>query len=147
MAWGEERWAAALPSRRGDRLRALAPAVLLVAIGALGVYRSVTLDQSSWQGASFGMFATYDNRASRTLEVTIERADGTERIVLPAHLQDNGTRLVVVPTDDGARRLAEAVLAATPDAVRAEVVVRRVRIDGDEPLRLHLEPIATGMAE
>lgn len=58
-------WAAPPPSTTGDRWRAIAPALALVLVALVGVRNHVDHDQSSWEGASFGLFATYDNDASR----------------------------------------------------------------------------------
>ena len=145
----ERRPEGALPRSGADRARALAIPALLAAIALFGVFRSITLDQSSWQGASFGMFATYDNRSSRTVRVTVQ--DGTDRHLasLPAELHDDATRLLVVPTDGAARDLAEEALRLIDPRAAATVVVevRRVRVrDDDAGLSLRVEPMARGTA-
>lgn len=99
-----------------------------MAIATLGVVRSATLQQSSWQGASFGMFATYDNRASRTVVVQVAESGTQRRVRLPSDLEDDATRLTVVPTDDAARRLAEEVLDLVPGADEVEVDVWRLQV-------------------
>jgi len=137
-------WAASLPRASADRLRALAMPAVLVAIASLGVYRSATLDQSSWQGASFGMFATYDNRTSRTVAVTLVEADGARRVTLPEALRDDATRLTVVPTDGAAETLAREVLARADDATAVVVEVQRLKLDADDGLRITTVPIASG---
>ena len=124
---------------------------LLVAIAALGVYRSATLDQSSWQGASFGMFATYDNRSSRAVIVHV--ADGTERrqLAIPTELEDDAERLRVVPTDGGAVDLAREVAAALAEAGTpfdgVEVEVRRLVVErSDDGLEVRTRRLARGGA-
>ena len=124
---------------------------LLVVVATVGVVRSVTLHQSSWHGASFGMFATYDNVSSRTVRVTLDGAGGASpvRVQLPAALEDDAGRLEVVPTDAGARRLAAEILERVPAdrARRVLVEVWRVRVrDEGGDLRLGAEPLARGQA-
>lgn len=132
----------------GDRVRALAVPSLLVAIAALGVYRSATLDQSSWQGASFGMFATYDNGSSRTVIVTVTGPDGVARMGLPASLRDDATRLREVPTDDAAASLAARALKFAPDdATRADVAVWRLVLHQEAGLTVRTAALASGSAE
>jgi hypothetical protein len=135
-------WAAPLPGERSDRLRAVLPLVVLFVVAALGFRNHIVRDQSSWQGASFGMFATYENDISRTVIVTVDRGDGPERVALPSELDDDVRRLAVVPTKGAARDLARAVLDLVDGAdVTVTVEVRRVALEDDEDLRLHLETL------
>lgn len=131
-----------------DRRRALALPALLVVVAALGTARTVTLHQSSWHGVSFGMFATYDNVASRTVRITVDGPAGPFPGPVPADLVDDLERLEVVPTDAGARRVARAVLARTgPGGRRVVVEVRRIHLrtaGGD--LRLSTSALARGQA-
>jgi hypothetical protein len=149
MAEATEGWEASLPHGWGDRLRAVAAPALLVAVATLGVHRSITLDQSTWQGASFGMFATYDNSVSRIVRVTIDDPSGAKRATLPPDLRDDDLRLRVVPTAPGARRLARSVLERVRDdgAERVTVEVWRLRLrDRAGHLQLRMERIVSGVA-
>lgn len=132
-------WSGRAAPRRTERWRSLAPAALLVAIAAVGVVRSITLDQSSWQGASFGMFATYESSRSRVVQVRVHGAGGEVVVQLPEDLADDGERLEVVPTDGAAQRLAAAVLHRLPPAGGQRVLVEvwglRVIRDEDDRLR------------
>jgi hypothetical protein len=141
-------WAAPLPRARADRLRAVAPALLLAAVALLGVRNHVVNDQSSWEGASFGMFATYDNHVSRIVEVTVTGPDGPYRAALPDTLQDDALRLRVAPSRDAAERLAREVLGRVVDDGATEVTVElwRIAVDGEDGFRLRLEPVVTGTA-
>jgi hypothetical protein len=123
--------------------------LLLVTIATLGVLRHVTLDQTSWQGASFGMFATYDSRPSRAVIVTTTHGTDRTRVAVPAELEGDAERLRVVPTDGGAVDLARSVAAAlvragTPfDGVEVEVrglVVQRA----DDGLEIRTRRLADG---
>lgn len=137
-------------ARPADRWRSVAPAALLVAIATLGVARSITLDQSSWQGASFGMFATYESSRSRVVQVRVHGAGGEVAVPLPEGLADDGERLEVVPTGGAARRLAAAVLQRLPPASGQRVVVEvwglRVTRDEDDRLRATRRRLAQGEA-
>lgn len=134
-----------------DRWRALAMPALLVVVATFGVARSIGLDQSSWQGASFGMFATYDNRTSRHVRVTVDGAghDQPVRARLPPELEDDAERLRVLPTDGAARRLAAETLERVPASKgeRVMVEVRRLKIDPEGGgLRVSVAPLAFGEA-
>ena len=142
----EDRWAVPLPSTWGDRARSLALPILLVAVASLGVYRSVTLEQSSWQGASFGMFATYDNVSSRAVIVRLIGPDGPTGLALPPGLDDDATRLEVVPTDRGARDLARKVSERPLPEGSTAVEVDVLRIVVTDDLHLRFERIASGWA-
>ncbi|MGH9084246.1 MAG: hypothetical protein ACRDYW_02230 [Acidimicrobiales bacterium] len=142
-------WAAPLPRAWGDRVRALAMPALLVAVAALGVYRHVTLDQTSWQGASFGMFATYDSRPSRAVVIDVVADGERRRIAVPRALEDDAVELTVVPTDRGARSLARGVLAelASQGVTAVQVEVRRLVVDTEpKALRIRAETTARGAA-
>jgi hypothetical protein len=140
-------WAAAIPSGRSDRLRAIAPVVLLVVVALLGVRNHVVRDQTSWRGASFGMFATYDNDVSRRVIVSVDRGDGVQRVGLPDDLRDDVRRLRVAPTSGAARALARAVLERVPEGpATVRVEVRGLSLDAGESLRAHLETIVDAEA-
>lgn len=140
------------PGRRcgADRWRALALPALLMLVATVGVARSVTLDQSSWQGASFGMFATYDNSTSRAIRTTVHGPDGARRVVLPDDLAAHAERVKVVPTDGAARGLAEEALRRVDAGGGSRVVVevwRLVLDDDGGGLRAGAERLARGEAE
>jgi hypothetical protein len=139
-------WAAPLPRRRSDRLRALAPVLLLLVIAVVGVRNHIVRDQSSWQGVTFGMFATYENNVSREVVVTVDRGDGPERVSLPDSLDDDVRRLEVVPTDGAAASLARSVLDLLDGPADVDVTVRKIVLTGDDPLELRYGPLATGTA-
>lgn len=148
MALDERGWASPLPPRGADRIRAIAAPLLLVVLASVGVLRSITLEQSSWQGASFGMFATYDNRASRVVRLTVDTGSGPSRALIPDDLQDDAVRLRVVPTREAAQRLAQAALRrVAAGSATVEVEVWRVELEDEEgKLRLRLEPLVAGRA-
>jgi hypothetical protein len=141
-------WAAPLPRAGSDRLRALAPAVLLAAVALVGVRNHVDHDQSSWEGASFGMFATYDNHVSRLVLVTVTGPDGPFLARLPDSLEDDALRLRVAPSEGAADRLARQVAALVADdgATRVTVELWRIAVDDAHGFRLRFEPVLTGTA-
>lgn len=148
MALDPRDWASPLPLRWPDRIRAIAAPILLVGVAVLGVHRTMTLEQSSWQGASFGMFATYDNRASRIVRLTVDTGSGPRRALIPEDLQDDALRLRVVPTEDAAQRLARATLRRVAQGpATVDVEVWRIQLEAqDGTLRLRLEPLVAARA-
>jgi hypothetical protein len=122
--------------------------VLLAAIAVVGVRNHMEHDQSSWEGASFGMFATYENHVSRLVVVTVTGPDGSFRVALPDDLQDDERRLRVAPSKDAADRLARAVATRIGDdgATEVEVTLWRVGLDTDDGFRLRLDEVLTGTA-
>lgn len=87
---------------------ALVVPALLVVVALVQVGRAHVLDQSSWSGAGFGMFATYDSGLTRFVLLEVERPDGTVETV-PAPAGDRTTGAEVVPTAEALRALVEAV--------------------------------------
>lgn len=107
----------------------------------------IVRDQSSWQGAGFGMFATYENDVSRVVIVSVDRGDGPVRVLLPSDLRDDAERLAVVPSQASASELAQSVLDHVgDDDATATVEVRKVVLHGNRPLLLDLEPLVSGSA-
>jgi hypothetical protein len=145
MQGPDPEWSAPLPAG-ADRWRAIAPAVLLAVIALMGVRNHIVRDQSSWQGAGFGMFATYDNDSSRVVAVSIDGGDGPQRVRLPDSLDDEVLRLKVVPTGDGADALARRVLELVDGPADVQVTVRKVTLSGDDVITLRYEVLASGEA-
>jgi len=141
-----DEWAAPVP-RHPDRWRALAPAAVLLVIALVGVRNHVMRDQSSWQGASFGMFATFENDISRSVAVTVDDGEGPRRVRLPEHLEDDVRRLEVVPTDEGAAELAEEVAELLEPGSVVHVEVRRIDLTRGDPMELSLQVLASGTAK
>ncbi len=148
MEDSETAWSAALPRSTSDRARALAPAALLVVVALMGVRNHIVRDQSSWQGASFGMFATYDNGVSRAVLASLEQDGTSTRLAVPADLRDDARRLAVVPTRGAARSLAKALLdrVARSDGATVRVEVRALELDGAADLRVQLDPVVEAAA-
>lgn len=134
------------PISCGDRLRALAAPVLLIVIALLGAARSAILDQSSWQGASFGMFATYDNRTTRVVVVQVEEDGVVQAVPVPAELRPEADRLLVVPSQPAADSLADRVLQSSDHHQRAIVEVRALVLDGADDLQVSWRTITSAVA-
>jgi hypothetical protein len=131
----------------GDRARAIAPAALLLVIALIGVRNHVVRDQSSWQGASFGMFATYDNRVSRVVIATLRQDDEVTRLAIPADLRDDARRLTVAPTGGGARSMARAIVSRVEGDSTVRIEVRGPALEHDaDGLELRLTVLAEGEA-
>lgn len=94
---------------RRDIVLAVAVPIVAAAVALVGVVRYHERDQSSWRGASFGMFATYEAHRSRFVRVTVHR-DGIDTLVaLPDDLERLRERAAVTPRDGAAEALARAV--------------------------------------
>lgn len=141
-------WAAPLPSTRGDRIRAIVPALALAVVAAIGVRNHVDHDQSSWEGASFGMFATYENHVWRVVEVTVTGPDGEYQAALPSDLSDDATRLKVAPSDGAAERLARNALERIddPGEVTVRVTLYGIALRDDDGFRLRYVEMRHGEA-
>ncbi len=131
----------------GDRARALAPAALLAIVAALGVRNHVADDQSSWEGASFGMFATYDNHTSRLVAATVDGPGGAVRVALPDDLEDDALRLRVAPSQGAIDALAAAIAQRAPDATSVRVELWRIALQDAEGLALRFEPMLVATVE
>lgn len=106
------------PARRDRALTWFVP-VLVVVVAAIQIGRAHTIDQSSWSGAGFGMFATYDSEQHRFVLLEVERPDG-RREVIPAPARRPALEAEVVPTRD-------ALLAVADDAA-TDIDGRIVRV-------------------
>jgi hypothetical protein len=116
-----------------ERLAAWAVPTLLLAVAGLQMGRAAVLDQSSYAGFGFGMFATYENELSRWTEVTATMMDGTEVSVRPDAALDLAVQ--EVPTDSNVEALAASVLRSDPEFVSVHAAVWTVAVDG-RPMQL-----------
>lgn len=93
-----------------DRMLALIVPAVLVLVVTLAVVRYHRVDQSSWQGIGFGMFATYEYTPARTARV-VATVDGERTEVgVPGDMRDRLERVLVAPGDDDAVELARMLL-------------------------------------
>jgi hypothetical protein len=147
---GREPWPdprAPLPQSWRDRVLVLVVPALLVVVATIQITRVVRLDQSSWSGAGYGMFATYEYEDTRTLRV-VARAGGVDRaIALPTDLSRAGFEARVVPTERRLHALAERVLDRAPDAESVTVQVWGIDVStGDRRVGADAELVATATA-
>lgn len=113
------------------RLAVIVPTIMVL-VAALHAVRVVRFDQSTWQGAGFGMFATYDFDGTRTV-VAVASVRGGEVLVPLDHVDRRLIRRVLVAPDDATlETIAEAARDAVPaGADRLVVEVRGPVLDGD----------------
>jgi len=110
----------------------LVPGLMLVLAG-VQISRVVALDQSSWIGGGFGMFATYDYDDTRVVVARWQTPDGFE----PAEAAIGANLLLrarVVPTEDNLLAVADAIIEAgggPEDAIALGVEVRGRVLEGD----------------
>jgi hypothetical protein len=116
------------------------PAVLLVlvAIVQIGLARSSAL--TPWKGGGFGMFASLDHGAFRTVEIVVDGPDRSETLEIPPSLEELSARAANMPADWLLRRLGHAVVRRERryerDVTRVTITVRRTRFD---PVTLQAE--------
>jgi hypothetical protein len=109
-----------LPS--AGRRALVAPALLVtLALAQIGAWHGFGL--SPWKGGGFGMFATNDHGAFRSVRVVELAAAGERPVALPGELERLRRHVREVPREANLRRLAEALRARAPGlgALRVEV--------------------------
>jgi hypothetical protein len=101
------------------RFASLTAPVLLVIVGLFSVFQYVHHDQSSWSGAGFGMFATIDGEATRSVRGYLAKDGDRKPEELPSKLDRQAFEVQVLPTEkrllDLGRDWLEAIEAG-PDA-------------------------------
>jgi len=118
----------------------IAPLLLLVlGLTQIGLARGA--DLSPWKGGGFGMFATNDHGAFRTVRVIAVLAEGREeRLPIPLDLYRLRRYARVLPTERHLRALASAMQAEAPRGTRA-LRVEVWRLDFGADLRPALQRI------
>lgn len=116
-----------------ERLASWTVPILLLAVAAVQVGRAAVLDQSSYAGFGFGMFATYENELSRWTEITATTDRGTVIAVQPDAALDLAAQ--EVPTASNIEKLATSVLASDPSFVSVHAAVWTAAVTG-RPMRL-----------
>jgi len=115
----------------------VAPAVLVV-VALLQISRVRELDQSSWSGAGFGMFATIDNESFRLVRGWVLDEDGQRPVPLPHELERAAFELQVVPTEERAQGLARRWQEIAAPDTGFVVEVWGISFDSDGP-EIHVE--------
>lgn len=112
---------------------------IVVAVCALvSIIRYHTVQQSSWRGGSYGMFATYEAAQARTVIALV--ADGEPMLIpIPDDLRTLADRAEVVPGGHAPVELADALAERTDAPVRVEVRGHDVRGDTSEGLRIGIK--------
>lgn len=112
---------------RRDRLLALAMPGLLLLIGVVHQVRVRTLDQSSWHGTGFGMFATYDSAQTRAVRAWT--MPGREPLAVDESTVVEEAR--IVPTEANARAAAQRIAAdaGLPAGSRVLIEIRGVEVE------------------
>lgn len=127
-------------------LRAVGVPLLMVAVAALSTWRYHQHDQTSWRGASVGMFAMIDAPANRLVRGVVQPDDADadaepELYTPPKAVDEERVRALVTPTEGNLRRLADAWSPEVEDGrlVRVEVWATRFRSGPGSPaIRLEL---------
>ena len=111
----------------------MAVPVLLTGVAFLQIGRAAVLDQSSYAGFGFGMFATYENELSRWTEIHVTDADG-DRFRIKV---DPGLDLAAqeVPTRSNVERVAAAALESDDSYAAVHAALWSVEVSG-RPMQL-----------
>lgn len=123
------------------------PGVLL-AVAAVQGWRVVEHDQSTWSGAGYGMFATYDNEDTRFVTATLTVADGAQRReFVPGELARLAFEARVTPSAERVQHLADQWLARSAREVAAvDVTVWGIELVDRDPALLDARPIRSATA-
>jgi hypothetical protein len=106
-----------------ERLLRELPSALLVALACAQIGLAFGADLSPWKGGGFGMFATNDHGAFRSVRVFALAGGEARRVEIPPELRRRELRVRELPTARALRGLAEALAGDAPgaEALRAEV--------------------------
>jgi hypothetical protein len=106
-----------------ERLLRELPSALLVALACAQLALAFGAGLSPWKGGGFGMFATNDHGAFRSVRVQALYAGGERRVEIPPELRRRELRVRELPSQTALRGLAEALAgeASGARALRAEV--------------------------
>lgn len=121
------------------------PSAILIAVAAVQITLTRTVQLSPWKGGGFGMFATLDAPAFRRVRLFVEAPERAEEITIAPSLADLATRTATLPTVGWMQRLARAAAAREhrqgrpATRVRVEVSAQRFAVVGfgahEVPLR------------
>jgi hypothetical protein len=117
------------PSGRRERILRELPGALLVALALAQIGLSYGAQLSPWKGGGFGMFATNDHGAFRSVRVYALGAAGEVRVEVPPELRRAELRVRELPSEGGLRALAEALASEAPGASALRAEVWRVELD------------------
>ena len=92
-----------------ERATWLVAPVLLVVVASVQWWRVAQLDQTTWRGVGFGMFASFDDEANRRVRVEVELDGRRLPAGVPAERRRAADRLRTVPSTAATRRLAESL--------------------------------------
>lgn len=111
------------PAPLRERVLRELPSVLLVALACAQLALAFGADLSPWKGGGFGMFATNDHGAFRSVRVYALEGGGERRVEIPSSLQRRSIQVRELPSAAALRGLAEALApeADGAEALRAEV--------------------------
>jgi hypothetical protein len=128
-----------LPTR--ERVLRALPSALLLVLAGVQIALVAGFQLSPWKGGGFGMFATNDQGAFRTLRAFALRPGGEVPLELPPQLRRLELRTRELPTRAALRRFAAALSAYAPDAPAIRAECWRTSFDAD------LRPLQRELAE
>jgi hypothetical protein len=136
-----------LSDRLRQRVLREVPSALLVGLAVAQVALAFGAGLSPWKGGGFGMFATNDHGAFRSVRVYAIRAGEESRLDVPPELRRAELRLRELPTGGALRGFAAAMAAAADGAPAVRVEVWLTEFDGAlHPTRRKLAETVSGTA-
>ena len=94
-----------------SRLAVALPSLLLVAVAAAQMGLSLTAGLSPWKGGGFGMFASNDGLAFRSVRVVVDAPSRSEEILIPPSLVPAAAAAATFPRPQALDALARAIAA------------------------------------
>jgi hypothetical protein len=114
-----------------ERILRELPGALLAVLALTQIALAFGTQLSPWKGGGFGMFATNDHGAFRSVRVYALGPGGEERVEVPPELRRAELRVRELPSEGALRRLAETLAAEAPEASGLRTEVWRVELDGE----------------
>jgi len=121
-----------LPALSPTRL----PALLLCVVALHQIWLAQHAHLSPWNGGGFGMFSSTDAFARRHLHVWLVAPGFRQELDVPSGLREEMRRALALPTDARLRAFGERLLAAYPEASRAEALTLTVYATRFDPRTL-----------
>jgi len=121
-----------LPALSPTRL----PALLLCAVALHQIWLAQHAQLSPWNGGGFGMFSSTDVFARRHLHAWLVAPGYRQELEVPNRLREDLRRALALPTDARLLDLGEGLLAAYPEASRADALTLTVYATRFDPRTL-----------
>jgi hypothetical protein len=119
------------PARLRERALRELPAALLVALACTQIGLAFGAGLSPWKGGGFGMFATNDHGAFRSVRVYALRGGRAQPLEIPSELRRRELAARELPSDAALGRLLRGLAGEAPDAEALRAEVWLTEFDGE----------------